>query len=187
VDDKVPSSNAGARRSAQPLGAMSEPLEYTYGGWGALMLYLALPFIGAIVATLLTCSLLMLFAADSTIWIRLQALFGVGISMWMGASLFHWIRDRHAFKTRYSLSEAGVFVEGRQGSGAFIPWSNFSGGVDCRGLRFISVSGGDLERPVVLLFGTPGSPSVSPTEKARLARELISRHLGSRLLTRWVA
>jgi hypothetical protein len=166
---------------------MSEPIEYSYGRWGAFMLYLGLPFIGAIVAVLLAGSLLTLFGADSSIWIRLQALVGVGISAWSGASLFHWIRDRHALRTRYSLSEAGVFVERTQGAGDFIPWSKFSAGVDCRGLRFISVSGGGLERPVVLLFGTPGSPSVSPTEKAQLARELIGRHLGSRLLKRWIA
>ena len=163
------------------------PLEYSYGRWGAVMIYLGLPFIGAIIAILLACSVLLLFTPDSSLLLRLQSLVGVGIAVWMGASEFHWIRDRHAFTTRYSLSEAGVFMESTEGSGVLVPWSEFDQSVDCRGLRFISLAGSGVERPVVLIFGTPGMPGVSPVEKAQLSRDLIARHLGSRLLKRWVA
>ncbi len=104
---------------------------------------------------------------------------------WLLASMFHWIRDFHAFGTDYRLSSEGVAVE-TDGVTRHFAWENFSHGAESKLLRFIRLHGSAIPKPIVLVFGVPGKPRGDPGQRLKLARKVVAAGLGRRFEVRWL-
>ncbi|MBE0448874.1 MAG: hypothetical protein IBX64_12435 [Actinobacteria bacterium] len=143
---------------------------------GYAMIWIGLPLLGVIILILFCASIFWLYqleiGSDEFLFDLLKGGLVLGVSIWMLASFFHWCRDRHAFVTEYTLSQCGVYVEASAGPSFKVPWTEFECAVDNFTLRYIKIYSKNLDRPVTLLFGTPGTP-----HNYELAKELVRSKL----------
>lgn len=167
-----------------------DDIEVAYPRWfAAAALWLWLPMLAFIILVILASGAFGIFSAHSRTSLDLlayaQPLLIIGVGVWMGGSFIHWVRDRHAFQSRYVLSDKGVLVQARGIEDRFCSWSEFDACIDSRLGRYIELRSSTLPQPVTLMFGTPGSPRVSPTAKLELARQLTREKLGSKCERTW--
>src|SRR3954469_259173 len=148
---------------------------------GHLMIWFGLPFIGLLISILIgaTCYWLysLKFNAEGFYISLFKGVVLLGVSLWMLASFVHWVRDRHAFITSYTLSDNGIFIELSSGIKQQISWSDFDFAIDHWTLRYIKIFSIKSEKPVTLIFGTPGKPNKNATANYELAKILVSSRL----------
>ena len=153
------------------------------------MTWVGMPLIGLVIVGLIGLGLAAALAIESqSIDIFSTRFAGVVmfvIGLWLGASYLHAMRHLYAFRTQYMLSETGVSIEARDRSRRQLAWTDFEFAIDNRLLRYIQLASSQLDRPVVLMFGTPGAPALRPEEKLQLARHLIAEKLGVRFRRQW--
>ena len=169
---------------------MDRPREIEFaspGLIGSLKVWVGLPVIGLVIVLIAVAAFNGLFATGGYSKARfyLEGIMLLGFDLWLATWFVQVVRNRHAFTTRYVLSEFGVVVKPPEIPQRQISWSDFESSVEYRALRYIQLVSAQLDRPVTLMFGSPGSPSVDAFEKFRLARELLSRKLGSRFRRQW--
>ena len=171
---------------------MSYPvyIEFAYPRWFAVAaLWLWLPLLALIIVAIVASGLFGLYTAHARSSLDLsayaQAMLVTCVGIWMGGSFVHWVRDRHAFRCRYQLSESGILVQVAGTEERRCLWSDIDKCVDSRLGRYVKLWSSKLADPVVLQFGTAGSPRVSPAEKLGMARSLVREKLSSKYERNW--
>jgi hypothetical protein len=167
-----------------------EHIEFAYPRWFAVAaLWLWLPLLALIILTIVSSGLFALHTAHAKASLDLlayaQAMLVICVGVWMGGSFVHWVRDRHAFHSRYQLSESGILVQTTGTEERLCLWSDIDRCVDSRLGRYVKLWSPKLSDPVTLQFGTSGSPRVSPAEKLGMARRLVREKLGSKYEKIW--
>jgi hypothetical protein len=171
---------------------MNDPeyIEFAYPRWFSMAApWLWLPFLALIILLIVASGLFALHTARARATLDLltyaQGIIVVCVGAWMGGSFVHWVRDRHAFRSRYRLSESGILVQTTDTEERLCLWSDIDRCVDSRLGQYIKLWSSTLSDPVTLMFGTPGSPPAPPTEKLGMARRLIREKLGSKYERTW--
>jgi hypothetical protein len=116
----------------------------------------------------------------------LGALFLLAIGSWMLLNGLHLRRDRHAFRTRYVLTDEGIQVNPADLPAQTLSWTQFTGAYHSRLLRYLRLSAPSVVPDVVLIFGAPPKPGRDGQPKYVLTRNLIAEKLGDRYLKGWL-
>lgn len=144
---------------------------------GFILIWLGLPFIVMLIFILGCAASYWIYSLEFRSEEFLVDLFKggalLGMSLWMFASLIHWIKDRHAFITSYVLTKDGISIESVSGISELLPWSDFEYAIYHWALRYVKIYSKKLDKPVTLIFGTPGKP----IDNYDLAKDLISTKL----------
>ena len=171
---------------------MDRPSEilFAYSRWfGALSPWLWLTPVALVILIILAAAFLGLHTAYAQtgegLLPSLRALAVLAAGVWMSASFVYWIRDRHAYRTRYLLTGTAVLVKSLRGDETSLSWSDFDRAVDSRVGRCIQLFSSRLDKPVTLVFGTPGYPGLAPRHKLDVARRLVRDKLGERYSRVW--
>jgi hypothetical protein len=178
-------------RRARPLNSAvrrqvseEEQLEYAPMWGGATTMYLASPLLVTVVVLIGGGAILMILDRTDP-WNIIIGLVGVVLSAWLGASCIHWLRDAHAFSTRYRLSREGVTLE-RKGLKESVLWPQIDFAVECKSLRHFKLHSALLSRPIILMFGAGGYPRMDPGQKGASVRALLQEMLGERFRSGWL-
>jgi hypothetical protein len=167
----------------------SSAIEFSYPAWFRDLLWLWLLLLGAIIVVLDAAALFGLYSVYTSTraspFRYAQGVVVLGTGAWMTMSFIHWVRDRHAFRTRYVLTEQSVIVEPHDGLAVSMGWPEFDCAVECRLCRYIRLSAPRLEHSVVLTFGAKGGSALPPREKFDTAVRLIQEKLGRRYARTW--
>lgn len=145
---------------------------------GHVMIWLGLPILGMMILLLISATFYWLYSLriyNEGFYIDLfKGLALLGVSLWMSASFIHWVKDYHACITSYTLSDTGVSIEMASGLKQELTWSDFDSAFDNRTLRYIKIFSKKIDKPVTIIFGTPGKPSNSATANYKQAQILVS-------------
>ena len=166
-----------------------EQIEFVYPRWFAsVALWLWLPLLALLILVTIASAPFGFYAAHNMMpdpYAYAQAALVTCVGVWMGGSFLHWVRDRHAFHTRYLLSENGILIQCGETEEHLCLWSDIAKCGDSRLRRYIRLWSPRLSQPVVLMFGTSGLPQVSPTEKFAMTRQFIREKIGSKCEKIW--
>jgi hypothetical protein len=174
-------SRPGVERGARP--ALPRTIVYDYGWLGPVMLWAGIPFLGlaALVAAASLVVLVVLpFVPYSMSYYTLAALPAAPILALVVVYWIRMVRDRHIFTTRYELTERGIVIHERSGSGTSLPWEAITRGTDARLLFTIRLQADALRKDVVLMGPPPRYAGMPPSAIRQQLIELIGGKLGER-------
>src|ERR1700683_3199162 len=164
----------------------AQSLTYDYGGSAARVLSFSVPAI-------LTISLFTLLLASASLLLlpltsinAFRAVFLLGLGAWMGLVGLHLRRDRHAFRTRYVLTDAGIEVSAEEKPAQIVPWSAISSAHQSRLLRYFRLASSLTSPDVVLIFGAPPKVGINGQMKYAQTRATLTVKLGDRLIREWL-
>jgi hypothetical protein len=117
----------------------------------------------------------------------LSAIILIPTGGWMFLNGLHLRRDRHAFTTRYVLSDEGVDISAMDLPRKTLAWSQVSSGYHSRLLRYFSLEAADIQPRVVLVYGAPPKANAMAGQlKYRQTRDLLSQKLDGRFISGWL-
>jgi hypothetical protein len=156
---------------------------YDYGWLGPVLLWAGIPFFG-LIALIAAASLLGLLALPFTpLFPTYQIVGAVSGAPLFALIVIYWlrmVRDRHIFTTRYELTERGIVIHERSGSGTSLPWEAITRGTDARLLLTIRLQADALRKDVVLMGPPPRYAGMPPSAIRQQLIELIGGKLGER-------
>jgi hypothetical protein len=135
----------------------------------------------------LGCGLFMLLLGVSTVFLPrnsgnyLSGFVLIPIGAWMFLTGVHLRRDRHAFVTRYVLSDDGIEISTSNSPPNSLSWTQINSGYQSRLLRYFRLASPGLEPSIVLIFGAP--PKVNAMaggHKYGRTRDLLIQKLNGR-------
>jgi hypothetical protein len=163
----------------------TQSLTYDFGSGGTRVQSFSVPVLLAISLFTLLLTLAALLLLPLTIANAFRAAFVFGLGSWMGLVGLHLRRDRHAFRTRYVLTDAGIEVGVEEKPVQFVPWSEISSAHQSRLLRYFRLASRLVSRDIVLIFGAPPKVGTNGQMKYAQTRAIIAAKLGDGLIGEW--
>jgi hypothetical protein len=163
----------------------AQSLTYDYGSGGTRVLSFSVPVILAISLFTLLLTLAALLLLPLTIANAFRAAFVFGLGSWMGLVGLHLRRDRHAFRTRYVLTDGGIEVSAEEKPAQLVPWSEISSAHQSRLLRYFRLDSSLVSPDIVLIFGAPPKVGINGQMKYAQTRAIIAAKLGDGLIKDW--
>ena len=167
------------------MNAVQSPT-YDYGSSGTRVPSFSVPAILAISLFTLLLALMSLLLLPQTGMNAFRAVFLFAVGAWMGLVGLHLRRDRHAFRTRYVLTDAGIEVSAEEKLAQIVPWSAISSAHQSRLLRYFRLASSLTSPDVVLIFGAPPKVGINGQMKYAQTRATLTVKLGDRLIREWL-
>ena len=158
---------------------------FEFSTWCARLTLASVPLVGAIVLAILAASVFGIVHGVA-LYMKLEAAVLMAVGLWMGASLWQWVRYRHALRTRYNVGTSGIQVTNESGT-LFFSW------VQCQDAKYfpllgiIRVEPAGEPAPVVLFLARRCVADSASDVRNELARKYLANGLREKLTTRWIA
>lgn len=161
------------------------PLIYDYATSGRGLASFSVPFIIGIGLFMLALAVGSFFLPTTSANV-LSAVVLLPIGGWVTLLGLQMRRDRHAFFSRYVLSDTGIDITSADSSTRSVPWSNFTSAYQSRLLRYFRLESPGMSPNVVLTFGAPPKSQMTIQPKYMQTAALLHQKLGDRLLFGWL-